>query len=124
MFLSLFCTVRQRQKQNIQGYENYSKTLEALNISLEFKFSKGSKWKLSIEEAIKTESRQLTDNRIFIILDSGENTPHGYQKARNRIVFGVKCDLRYKAKIIASGNWIEMKRKPHTLEFLHGYSKN
>jgi hypothetical protein len=32
------------------------------------------------QEAIKTELKQLTDHQTFIVLDSGEDTPTGYQK--------------------------------------------
>jgi hypothetical protein len=31
------------------------------------------------EEAIKTELKQLTDYQTFIVLDSGESIPNGYQ---------------------------------------------
>jgi hypothetical protein len=32
------------------------------------------------QEAIKTELKQLTDYQIFMVLDSGEDIPTGYQK--------------------------------------------
>jgi hypothetical protein len=32
------------------------------------------------QEAIKTELKQLTDYQTFIVLDSGEDIPTGYQK--------------------------------------------
>jgi hypothetical protein len=44
-------------------------------------------------EAIKTELKQLTDYQIFIVLDSGEDIPTGYQKIPYHMVFDVKYDL-------------------------------
>jgi hypothetical protein len=54
---------------------------------------------------IKTELKQLTDYQTFILLDSGEDIPTGYQKISYRMVFDVKYDLRHKARIVAGGNW-------------------
>jgi Reverse transcriptase (RNA-dependent DNA polymerase) len=59
-----------------------------------------------LEEAIKTELKQLTDYETFIVLDSGEKIPIGYQKIPYHIVFDVKYDLRHKARLVAGGNWI------------------
>jgi Reverse transcriptase (RNA-dependent DNA polymerase) len=58
------------------------------------------------EEAIKTELKQLTDYETFIVLDSEEDIPKGYQKIPYHIVFDVKYDLRHKARQVASGNWM------------------
>ena len=57
------------------------------------------------QEAIETELKQLTDYETFIILDSGEDIPKGYQKIPYHIVFDVKYDLRHKARLVAGGNW-------------------
>jgi hypothetical protein len=57
------------------------------------------------KEAIKTELKQLTDYQTFIILDSGEDIPTGYQKIPYHMVFDVKCDLRHKERLVAGGNW-------------------
>jgi hypothetical protein len=57
------------------------------------------------QEAIKTELKQLTDYQTFIVLDSGDDIPTGYQKIPYHIVFDVKCDLRHKARLVADGNW-------------------
>jgi hypothetical protein len=57
------------------------------------------------EEAIETELKQLTDYETFIVLDSGEDIPKGYQKIPYHIVFDVKYDLRHKARLVAGGNW-------------------
>jgi hypothetical protein len=57
------------------------------------------------QEAIKTEINQLIDYQTFIVLDSGEDIPTGYQKIPNRMVFDVKYDLRHKARLVAGGNW-------------------
>jgi hypothetical protein len=45
-------------------------------------------------EAIKTELKQLTDYQTFIVLDSGEDVPTGYQKIPYHMAFDVKYDLR------------------------------
>jgi Reverse transcriptase (RNA-dependent DNA polymerase) len=57
------------------------------------------------EEAIQTELKQLTDYQTFIILNSAEDIPKGYQKIPYHIVFDVKYDLRHKARLVAGGNW-------------------
>jgi hypothetical protein len=57
------------------------------------------------QEAIKTEPKQLTDYQTFIVLDSAEDNPTGYQKIPYHIVFDVKYDLRQKARLVAGGNW-------------------
>jgi hypothetical protein len=56
------------------------------------------------KEAIKTELKQLTDYQTFIVLDSGEDIPTGYQKIPYHMVFDVKYDLRHKARLVAGGN--------------------
>jgi hypothetical protein len=57
------------------------------------------------QEAIKTKLKQLTDYQTFIVLDSGEDIPTGYQKIPYNMVFDVKYDLRHKARLVAGGNW-------------------
>jgi hypothetical protein len=56
------------------------------------------------QEAIITELKQLTNYQKFIVLDSGEDIPTGYQKIPYHMVFDVKYDLRYKARLVAGGN--------------------
>jgi hypothetical protein len=58
-----------------------------------------------LQEAIETELKQLTDYDTFIVHDSGEDIPKGYQKIPYHIVFDVKYDLRHKARLVAGGNW-------------------
>jgi hypothetical protein len=53
------------------------------------------------QEAIKTELKQLTDHQTFIVLDSGEDIPTGYQKISYHMVFDVKYDLRHKARLVS-----------------------
>jgi hypothetical protein len=55
------------------------------------------------EEAIKTELKQLTDYETFIVLDSEEDIPKGYQMIPYHIVFDVKYYLRHKARRVVSG---------------------
>jgi hypothetical protein len=57
------------------------------------------------QEAIQTELKQLTEYETFIVLDSGEDIPKGYQKIPYHIVCDVKYDLRHKARLVAGGNW-------------------
>jgi hypothetical protein len=57
-----------------------------------------------LQEAINTEFKQLTDYQTFIVLDSGEDIPTGYQKIPYHVVFDVKYGLRHKARIVAGGN--------------------
>jgi hypothetical protein len=57
------------------------------------------------QNAIKTELKQLTDHQTFIVLDSEEDIPTGYQKIPYHMVFDVKYDLIHKARLVAGGNW-------------------
>jgi hypothetical protein len=57
------------------------------------------------QEAIKTDLKQLTYYPTFIVLDSGEDIPTGYQIIPYHMVFDVKYDLRHKARLVAGGNW-------------------
>jgi hypothetical protein len=57
------------------------------------------------QEAIKTELKQLTDYQTFIVLDSREDIPTGYQKIPYHMVLDVKYDLRNKARLVVGGNW-------------------
>jgi hypothetical protein len=58
------------------------------------------------QKAIKTELKQLTDYETFIVLDSGEGIPTGYQKIPYHMVFDVKYDLRHMTRLVADSNWI------------------
>jgi hypothetical protein len=51
------------------------------------------------------EFKQLTDYQTFIVLDSGEDIPTGYQKIPYHMVFDVKYNLRHKARLVVGGNW-------------------
>ena len=63
------------------------------------------------EEAIKTELKQLTDYETFIVLDSGEDIPKGYQKIPYHIVLDVKYGLRHKARLVAVAIGLSMTKK-------------
>jgi hypothetical protein len=58
-----------------------------------------------LQEAIKTELKKLTDYQTFVLLDSGEDIPTGYQKIPYHMLFDVKYDLRHKTRLVAGGNW-------------------
>jgi hypothetical protein len=60
---------------------------------------------------LKTELKLCTDYCTFIVLDSGEAVPSGYQKIPYCIVFDVKYDLRHKARSMAGGNWTENEKE-------------
>jgi hypothetical protein len=80
--------------------------------------------KISIwRETIRTELKQLTDYQTFIVIDSGEDIPKGYQKIPYHIVFDVKDDLRHKARLDAGGNYTD-DDKEDICSGLHGYSKS
>jgi hypothetical protein len=69
------------------------------------------------EEAIKTHFKQLTDYQTFIVLDSGENIPNGYQKFPSHSLFDVKYDLRCKARLVVGGNWTVNEKEDIYLEY-------
>jgi hypothetical protein len=48
---------------------------------------------------------KISDYQTFIVLDSGEDIPTGYQKIPYHMVVDVKYDLRHKARLVAGGNW-------------------
>jgi hypothetical protein len=56
------------------------------------------------QEASKTELKQRTDYHTFIVLDSGDTAPNGYEKIAHHIVFDVKYDLRHEARFVTGGN--------------------
>jgi hypothetical protein len=56
-------------------------------------------------ETIKTELKNRTEYQTFIVIDSGEDIPTGYQKIPYHMVFDVKYDLRQKARLVVAGNW-------------------
>jgi hypothetical protein len=51
------------------------------------------------------ELKLLTNYQTFIVINSGEDIPTGYQKIPYHMVFDVKYDLRHKARLVAVGNW-------------------
>jgi hypothetical protein len=57
------------------------------------------------QESVKAELKQLTDHQTFIVLDSGEDIPTGYQKIPYHMIFDVKYDLRHMTRLVAGGNW-------------------
>jgi hypothetical protein len=64
---------------------------------------------------MRTELKQLTDYQTFIVLDSGEDIPNGYQKILHQIGFDVRYDLRHKARLVAGGNWTVNDKETFTL---------
>ena len=59
-----------------------------------------TKW----QDAIKTELGQMEKFRVFRLLAEGETLPEEYKQIPYHIVFDVKFDLRYKARLVADGN--------------------
>jgi hypothetical protein len=57
------------------------------------------------KKTIKAELKQLTYYQTFIVIDSGEDIPTGYQKIPYHMVFDVKYDLRHKARLVSGCNW-------------------
>jgi hypothetical protein len=57
------------------------------------------------QESIKTELKHLTDYQTFIVLDSADDIPTGYQKIPYHMVFDVKYELIHQARQVAGGNW-------------------
>jgi hypothetical protein len=54
---------------------------------------------------MKTELKQLTDYQTFIVLDSGEDIPKGYQKIPYYVIFYIKLDLMNKKRLVTVGYW-------------------
>jgi hypothetical protein len=48
---------------------------------------------------MKTDLEQLTDYQIFMVLDSGEDTPTDHQKVAYHMAFDVKSNLRHEARL-------------------------
>jgi hypothetical protein len=53
-----------------------------------------------LEEVIKSQRKKFTEYQKFIIVDSGEDIPTGYQKIPYDFGFDIKYDLRHKAKLV------------------------
>ena len=75
-------------------------------LALDWKNGK-TKW----QDAIRTELGQLDEFRVFMLLAEGETLPEGYKRIPYHIVFDVKFDLRYKASLVANGNWTELVKE-------------
>jgi hypothetical protein len=67
------------------------------------------------QKAIRTELNQFTDYQTFIVLDSGEDIPTGYQKIPYHMVFDVKYDLRHNTRLVAGGNWTVINKSKDIL---------
>jgi hypothetical protein len=76
------------------------------------------------QEAIKTELMQLNHYQTFIVLDSGEDIPTGYQKIPYHMAFDVKYDLRHKARLVVGDNWTVNYRGYLFRICKDGYCKN
>jgi hypothetical protein len=63
------------------------------------------------QEAIKTYLKLLTNYQTFIVLDSGEDIPTGYQKIPYHMVFDVKYELKHKIRLVAVVNWTVNDKK-------------
>jgi Reverse transcriptase (RNA-dependent DNA polymerase) len=103
-FVILYGIVKPKHQWKLLGYIRLQQVQPVSNINLEGIKKNALNFNLW-EEAIKTELKQLTDYETFIVLDSGEEIPKGYQKIPYHIIFNVKYDLRYKARLAAGGNW-------------------
>ena len=66
-----------------------------------------TKWR----DAIKKELEQLDEFKVFRLLSEGEEIPKGYKQIPYHIVFDVKFDLRYKARLVAGGNWTDLVKE-------------
>ena len=51
------------------------------------------------------------DYSTFVILDSGEKIPKGYQKIPYHIAFDDKYVLQHKARLVAGGNWTDNEKE-------------
>jgi hypothetical protein len=57
-----------------------------------------------MSEGSKINLKQLTEYQTFILLDSGEDIPTGYQKIPYHIDFDIRYDLKHKGRLAAGGN--------------------
>jgi hypothetical protein len=94
----------------LKGYLRFQQALQVLNTSFGTQVPKGIKDSIDLDkkngnqlwqETIKTELKQITDYQRFIVIDSGEDIPTGYQKISYHMVVDVKYDLRHKARLVA-----------------------
>jgi hypothetical protein len=114
----LFCHLTQYCRSNmavhIARIQKVSTSLAGIKYKLGIQVPKEIKNEIDLDqkngnqlwqEAINTELKQLTDYQTFIVLDSAEDIPTGYQKIPYHMVFDVKYDLRHKVRLVAGGNW-------------------
>jgi hypothetical protein len=57
------------------------------------------------KKLLRKSLSNLLINQKFIVIDSGEDIPTGYQKIPYHMVFDVKYDLIHKERLVAGGNW-------------------
>ena len=64
---------------------------------------------------MKKELSQFVEFQVFRVLAEGESEPEGYKQIPYHIDSNVKFDLRYKAQLVADGNWTDVLEKKFIL---------
>ena len=66
-----------------------------------------TKW----HDAMATEIEQIMEYKVFKDIGRGAIAPSGYKKITAHLVFDVKHDLRYKARLVAGGHLTELPKE-------------
>ena len=113
-FCHLIQYCKSKSSVDIEGIQKVSANLTSIKYKFGIQVPKGIKNAIELDkkngnslcqDAVKTDLKQLIDYQTFIVLDSGEEIPNGYQKIPNHLVLCVKYGLSYKERLIESDNW-------------------
>ena len=63
------------------------------------------------QDAISKELAELDEYKTFLALRKGDDVPEDYTRIPYRIVFDVKYDLRWKARLVAGGHRTDVPSK-------------
>lgn len=62
-------------------------------------------------EATKKELNSMSKYKVFRFMKKGDKPLEGYTFVPYHIVYGVKYDGRHKARLVAGGNWTNLKKE-------------
>jgi hypothetical protein len=105
LFYHLIRYCKTKTQMEITRIYKASTSLTSIKYNFGIQVPKGTKNAINLdkkngnslwEEAIKTELKQLTDFETFLVLDSGEDIPKGYQKIPYDIVFVLEISFTFK----------------------------
>jgi hypothetical protein len=113
-----FCHFTQYFRSNmlidIERIHKVSSSLAGIKYKFGIQVLKGIKNEIELDKkngnqlweiSIKIKLKKFTDCQTFIVLDSREDIPTGYQNILYHMLSDIKYDIKCKGKLVAGGNW-------------------